>query len=61
MSANYDIFKEESYGSFVWVESAEDIGTAKQRLGNLLAKAPAKYRLWDSSLHKFINPLAKSA
>ena len=61
MGPKYEIFREASYGSFVWVESVEDIVTDKQRLGILDAKEPGKYRLWDSSLHKFVNPLARSA
>ena len=61
MGPKYEIFREASYGSFVWVESFEDIDTAKQRFETLLAKEPGKYRLWDSSLHKFVNPLARSA
>ena len=61
MIAKYDIFKLRSDGSFVRVEAVEDILAAKQRLDILSVKEPGEYHLWDSSTHKFVNPLAKYA
>jgi len=61
MIAKYDIFKLRSDGSFVRVEAVEDILAAKQRLDILSVKEPGDYHLWDSSTHKFVNPLAKYA
>jgi hypothetical protein len=45
----------------VWIEAAQDIAGAKQRLEILSVKEPGDYHLWDSSTHKFVNPFAKSA
>jgi hypothetical protein len=45
----------------VWIEAAQDIAAAKQRLEILSVKEPGDYHLWDSSLHKFVNPFAKPA
>jgi hypothetical protein len=56
MSPKYDIFKEYSDGSFVWIEAVEYIVAARQRLEILVAKAPGHYHLWDSAFHKFVSP-----
>jgi len=61
MTSKYVIFKLRSDGSFVWIEAAQDIAAAKQRLEILSVKEPGDYHLWDSSLHKFVNPFAKPA
>jgi hypothetical protein len=61
MNPKYDIFKERSDGSFVWVESVAGIVAAEQRLGLLVGKTPGHYHIWDPSFRKFVNPLAKSA
>lgn len=61
MTSKYDIFREHSNGSFVWIESVEDVAAAKQRLEILAVNQPGIYRLWDSVARKFVNPFAKSA
>ena len=61
MIAKYDILKERSDGSFMWIEAVEDVLAAKERLQMLAAKEPGDYHLWDSSFHKFISPFANSA
>jgi hypothetical protein len=61
MTSNYDIFKEHSDGSFVWIETVEDVAAAKQRLEILAVEHPGNYHLWDSIAQKFVNPLVKSA
>jgi hypothetical protein len=61
MTSNYVIFKLRSDGSFSLIEAFEDMLAAKERLEILCVKEPGDYHLWDSSLHKFVNPLAKSA
>jgi hypothetical protein len=61
MNAKYEIFREHSHGSFVWIEAVEDAVAAKQRLEILAVNHPGVYRLWDSVARKFVNPFAKSA
>jgi hypothetical protein len=61
MTSTYVIFKLRSDGSFVWIEAAQDIAAAKQRLEILSVKEPGDYHLWDSSTRKFVNPFVKSA
>jgi hypothetical protein len=61
MSSKYEIFKEHSDGSFVWIESVEDVAAAKRRLEILAVEHPGNYHLWDPIARKFVNPLAKSA
>jgi hypothetical protein len=61
VTAKYVIFELRSDGSFLWIEAAQDIAAAKQRLEILSVKEPGDYHLWDSSFHKFINPFAKPA
>jgi len=45
----------------MWIEAVEDILAAKQRLEVLPVEERRDYHLWDSSLHKFVNPFVKSA
>jgi hypothetical protein len=45
----------------MWIEAVEDILAAKQRLEVLPVEERRDYHLWDSSLHKFVNPFAKLA
>jgi hypothetical protein len=61
MTANHVIFRLRSDGSFVWVETLEDILMANKRLEDLAKQKTGEYHLWDSSSNKFINLLAKSA
>ena len=61
MTRQYDIFRERFDGAFVWVEAVQDIQQARNRLNTLLSSEPANYRVWDSSLHKFVNPLRECA
>jgi hypothetical protein len=56
MNSNYEIFKLRSDGSFVRIESVENIEQAKADLKNLVSTVPGNYRLWDSSAHKFVDP-----
>jgi hypothetical protein len=60
MSSKYDIFREHSDGSYVWIEAVEDAMTAKHRLEILAVDHQGIYRLWDSVARKFVNPFAKS-
>lgn len=54
MDFRYDIFIEHSDGAFTWVESAQDIEAAKQRLEILGAEHPGNYHLWDSTARQFV-------
>jgi hypothetical protein len=45
----------------MWIEAVEDILAAKQRLEVLPVEERRDYHLWDSSLHKFVNPFARPA
>jgi len=56
MNSNYEIFKLRSDGSFVRIESVENIEQAKADLKNLVSTVPGNYRLWDSSAHTFVDP-----
>ena len=61
MPQQYDIFRKRFDDSFVWVETVDDLQQASRRLNGLFSSEPADYRIWDSSVQKFINPLEKSA
>jgi hypothetical protein len=56
MVAKYDIFKKTN-DSVVWVETVEDIVTAKKRLLSLAADGTDGYRIWDSTRERFIDLL----
>jgi hypothetical protein len=59
--AKYDIFKKTEENQVVWVETAQDIVSAKKRLISLASGTPAKYLLWDSAEQRFIDPLEETA
>jgi hypothetical protein len=61
MTAKYDIFKKTDENQVVWVETVQDIVSAKQRLISLTSSTPSKYLLWDSTEQKFIDPLEGTA
>jgi hypothetical protein len=61
MNSKYDIFRERTDGSFALIESVEGIVAVQQRLGILVAKAPAHYHIWDPSFRRFVKALARSA
>jgi hypothetical protein len=44
----------------MWIEAVEDILAAKQRLEVLPVEERRNYHLWNSSLHKFVNPFAEA-
>jgi hypothetical protein len=54
--AKYDIFKKTN-DSVVWVETVEDIVTAKKRLNSLASDGTDGYRIWDSTSQQFIDLL----
>jgi hypothetical protein len=56
MNSNYEIFKQRSDGSFVRIESVQNIEQARTDLKKLVSGEPGDYRLWDSSAHKFVDP-----
>jgi hypothetical protein len=56
MNSNYEIFKLRSDGSFARIESVKDIEQAQTDLKKLVSAVPGDYRLWDSSVHKFVDP-----
>jgi len=55
MKSNYEIFRQRSDGSFVRIESVQNIDQAKTDLNKLVSAVPGDYRLWDSSAHKFVD------
>jgi hypothetical protein len=61
VDSRYDIFIEHSNGAFAWVESAQDIEAAKQRLKILDAEHPGNYHVWDSTARQLVNLLTSAA
>ena len=55
MKSNYEIFRQRSDGSFVWIEAVKNIDQAKADLKKLVSGEPGDYRLWDSSAHNFVD------
>ena len=59
MTAKYDIFKKTPENGVVWIETVQDIVSAKQRLISLTSSTPSgtpnKYLLWDSMEQRFID------
>jgi hypothetical protein len=54
MTAPFDLFRRDSEGTFVWLEAATDLPTAKIRLRELSASAPGEYLLFDHSRAQII-------
>ena len=56
MNSNYEIYTQRSDGSFVRIETVKNLDQAKADVKNLVSTVPGNYRLWDSSVHKFVDP-----
>jgi hypothetical protein len=61
MNSKYDIFAKIPETPLTWIESAEDIHEAKERLISLAASTPGDYFIWDLSEHRFIEQVEEPA
>jgi hypothetical protein len=54
----FDILKKLRDGSFFWLEAARDIESAKARMGELGARSPGEYVLFDQTAQRIVAVLA---
>ena len=54
MESNYRIFKKYPDGMFIWVESARDAETGKERMRQLAVRSPGEYKLFCQETHQVI-------
>jgi hypothetical protein len=52
-----DILRRERDGSFIWMEAAQDLQTAKARLEELVAAAPGEYFVFDQRTQEIVAKL----
>ena len=53
----WDILRRERDGSFIWMEAAQDLKTAKARLEELIAAAPGEYFVFDQRSQEIVAKL----
>jgi len=53
----WDILRRERDGSFIWMEAAQDLNTAKARLEELIAAAPGEYFVFDQRSQEIVAKL----
>jgi hypothetical protein len=58
-AAPFDILRRHQDGSFIWLEAASDIQTAKARLQQLFAVMPGEYFVFDQSSQQIVAKLVK--
>jgi len=57
----WDILRRERDGSFIWMEAAQDLNTAKARLEELIAAAPGEYFVFDQRSQEIVAKLTSRA
>jgi sarcosine oxidase gamma subunit len=53
-----DILRRKRDGSFIWMEAAQDMQAAKNRLEELVAVAPGEYFVFDQRSQEIVAKLA---
>ena len=53
-AAFYDIFRKDLLGTPVWMESAQDIETAKLRLMELAGRSPGEYFVFSQETKEIV-------
>jgi hypothetical protein len=51
----FDILKRNDDGTFMWVESAEDLPTAQARLQELCVESPGEYFVFDQKTQQIVD------
>jgi hypothetical protein len=54
MKSAYDIFRKDLLGTPVWMESVQDIQTAKLRLGELARRSPGEYFVFSQETEEIV-------
>jgi hypothetical protein len=49
-----DLFRTDAHGSPIWLESVEDLETARLRLGELASAHPGEYFAFDQTTHQVV-------
>jgi hypothetical protein len=61
MASSYEIFKKSPAGIFVWIESAKDPESGKERVKQLALESPGEYKLFCKKTRRVIAVDEKSA
>jgi hypothetical protein len=54
MKPVYDIFRKDLLGTPVWMESAQDVETAKRRLAELARRSPGEYFIFSQETQEIV-------
>jgi hypothetical protein len=57
-TAQFDILRRHEDGSFIWLETAQDIEIAKARLEELCAQTPGNYFVFDQKSQQIVAKLS---
>jgi hypothetical protein len=61
MRAPFDLFKKDGEESFVWLEAARDLSTAKMRLWELSCRTPGEYLVFDHGSAQIIERVSNDS
>jgi len=61
MGDAYDLYKRDSKGDLIWIETVIGLDGLKKRLMKLSAIKPGKYEVYDATEAKFVEPFKNSA
>jgi hypothetical protein len=53
-SPSLDLFRKDFHGNPVWLDSAEDLETARVRLRQLASTLPGEYFAFDQTTHRIV-------
>ena len=56
-----DILKRQSDGGFVWIEAANDLPAAAQRISQLADAEPGEYFVFDQRSQQIVSKVANTA
>jgi hypothetical protein len=58
MQSPFDLLHRDPDGSFIWLESADDLVRARARLRELASRSPGEYVLFDHINHETIEKVS---
>jgi hypothetical protein len=61
MSETYDLFKEDDTGAPIFIETVVGRHQVKKRILKLTSLKPGRYRIYDPTQRRFVEPFSQSA
>lgn len=58
MKTPYDLLQKQDDGSFIWLEAANNLDTAKIRLKELAVRSPGEFVVFDQKTHQMVERIS---